>query len=88
MMSVGGHRLLYLSLRRHLLLDRGTLLLQLGRRQGRHRLHLLEVGFGMDFLFLVRVLQAIFGEMGHLRKREESVTPVHSLWYRVACSRD
>lgn len=75
MMSVDGRRLLYLSLWRHLLLGGGKLLLQPGGRKWHHRLQLLGVGFGRDVLLLVRVLEAIFGEMGHLREREESVTP-------------
>lgn len=58
-MSVDGRRLLYLSLWRHLLLRGG----------GQHRrLQLLWVGFGRDVLLFVRVLEAIFGEMGHLRE--------------------
>lgn len=65
MRSVGGGRLLYLSLWRHLLQGGG---------KWHHCLQLLGVGFGRDFLLLVRVLQAVLGEMGHLREEEESVT--------------
>lgn len=73
--SVDGGRLLYLSLWRHLLLGGGKLLLQPGGRKWHHRLQLLGVGFWRDVLLLVGVLQAIFGEVGHLREEEESVTP-------------
>lgn len=64
-MSVGGRGLLYLSLWRHLLL------------RGRERLQLLGFGFRRDVLVFVRVLQAVLGEVRHLRNKEgeESNTP-------------
>lgn len=71
MKSVDGRRLLYLSLWRHLLLGGGKLLLQPGGRERHHRLQFLGVDFRRDVLLLVRVLEAIFGEMGDLREREE-----------------
>lgn len=69
-MGVDGRRLLYLSLWRHLLLGGRERLLQPGGRKRHRRLQLLGVGFGRDVVLLVRVLEAIFGEMGHLRERE------------------
>lgn len=71
MRSVDFSRLLYLSLWRHLLLGVGKLLRQ-PRRQRQHRgLLLLGVGFGRNFLLLIRVLQAILGKVGNLRGKEE-----------------
>lgn len=77
-MSVGGRGLLYLSLWRHLLLRGGKLLLlQPGGRKSRQRLQLLGFGFRRDVLVFVRVLQAVLGEVRHLRNKEgeESDTP-------------
>lgn len=75
MMSVDGGRLLYLSLWHHLLLGGRKLLLQPGGRKWHHSLQLFGISFGQDILLLVRILQTIFGEMGHLREKEGSVTP-------------
>lgn len=74
-MSVGGRGLLYLSLWRHLLLRGGKLLLL--QPGGRERLQLLGFGFRRDVLVFVRVLQAVLGEVRHLRNKEgeESNTP-------------
>lgn len=76
-MSVGGRGLLYLSLWRHLLLRGGKLLLlQPGGRESQ-RLQLLGFGFRRNVLVFVRVLQAVLGEVRHLRNKEgeESDTP-------------
>lgn len=74
MMSVYDGRLLYLSLWGHLLLGGRKLLLQT-RGRARHCLVLLGVSFQWGFLFLIRVYQAILGEMGHLRSNANLVTP-------------
>lgn len=75
---MGGRRLLYLSLWRHLLLRGGKLLLlQPGGRESRQRLQLLGVGFRRDVLVFVRVLQAVLGEVSHLRCKERGRSQIH-----------
>jgi hypothetical protein len=56
----------YLSFWRPLQLRGGELLEQLGGGKRRHRLQLLGIGFGRHVLLLVRVLEAVFGEVDDL----------------------